>query len=82
MLSLETLNKFWEIHIENALINPEKDVIFKWLQNSVESKDSINIKIDDLILFYRDKLSLLNDANITLGGFQCFKSLFCLINEK
>ena len=64
-MHLETLNKFWSILVENALIHQEKDVIYKWLQNSVETKDSINISIEDLILFYKDKISLLNDSNIT-----------------
>ena len=33
-------------------------------------------------MFFKEKISLLNDPNITVHGFHCFKSLFCLINEK
>jgi hypothetical protein len=54
------------------LINKEKDVIYEWLRNSAESKDAINISIEDLIVFYKEKISAMNDDDISIGGFFCF----------
>ena len=56
--------------------------MFKWLMGASEDEESFHIAIEDLIKFYRDKITILNDEKISVNGFNCFRSLFCLINEK
>ena len=81
-ISHELLCSFWDIIVENALIKNEGDVLYKWLKDVVESKGT-PISNEDLSNFFENKLSTSSFCkNITNEGFNCFKLVFLLINER
>ena len=81
-ISHELLCSFWDIIVETALIKNEGDVLYKWLKDVVEAKGS-PISNEDLTNFFKNKLTTTSFCkNISIEGFNCFKLVFLLINER
>ena len=76
------MNKLWDNLVVNALFEEEKDVLFLWLEEAAQSQAQMNIDIEDLIRFFCEKISILENENITESGFTCFESLCYIVNEK
>ncbi len=81
-ITYDLLNELWTNLVTNSLVEEEQDVMFTWLQESTQSQAELNVNIQDLQKFYIEKISILEDEDITSSGFSCFESLFCIINEK
>ncbi len=76
----EFLSLLWDLLVVEALIPAEKDILFKWLKDFCESKNSNYIQ--EITKFYKDKVIAQNQEvqEMTKEGFNCFKALFCSIN--
>jgi len=82
-LSYDLLSEIWDVIVNDAYIPAERDVVFKWIKESAESKSGFPMPIDDLLRFYKEKMNNQQDTrNATLEGFNCFKNVFLIINEK
>ena len=82
-LTYDLLSKIWDLIINEALLKNERDIVYKWLKESVEYKGGFPMSIDDLIKFFQEKMTDTKDCkNMTIDGFNCFKNIFLLINEK
>ena len=69
--------------MNSALIKAERDVLYKWLKESTESKATFPMSIEDLIRFFKEQMTDDSESkNMTIEGFKCFKNIFLLINEK
>ena len=76
----EFLSVLWDLLVVDALIPGEKDILFRWLKDFCESKNSSYIQ--EITKFYKDKVIAQNQEvkEMTKEGFNCFKALFCSIN--
>lgn len=76
----EFLSVLWDLLVVDALIPGEKDILFKWLKEFCESKNTSYIQ--EITKFYKEKVIAQNQEvqEMTREGFNCFKALFCSIN--
>ena len=76
----EFLSLLWDLLVVDALLPAEKDILFKWLKDFSESKNSTYIQ--EITKFYKDKVIAQNQEvqEMTKEGINCFKALFCSIN--
>lgn len=76
----EFLSVLWDLLVGEALIPGEKDLLFKWLKEFCESKNTSYLQ--EITKFYKDKVIAQNEEvkEMTKEGFNCFKALFCSIN--
>ena len=82
-LTYDTLSELWDVIVVEALLPAERDVIYKWIKETAESKAGFPMSIDDLLKFFQEKMNSSQDyKNMTVEGFSCFKNLFLIINEK
>ena len=82
-LTYDLLSSIWDIIVNEALIQEEPDVIYKWIKATAESKQGFPMSIEDLLKFFNQKMNASQNAsNMTADGFACFKNLFLIINEK
>lgn len=82
-LTFNLLKDIWETVVNNAFIKAERDVLYKWLKESTDSKSTFPMNIDDLIQFFKEKMTDKRESKyMTAEGFNCFRNFFLLINEK
>lgn len=82
-LTFDLLRDIWETVVNNAFIKAERDVLYRWLKESTESKTTFPMSIEDLVRFFKEKMTDESECKyLTSEGFKCFKNLFLLINEK
>lgn len=82
-LKIEVINNIWDELVKSALISKEKDIVYKWFQKISNQSSSLQIKIEDLVTFFAERMCDSKDIqSMTEEGFNCFKSVFCIINEK
>ncbi|EAR94410.2 ubiquitin carboxy-terminal hydrolase (macronuclear) [Tetrahymena thermophila SB210] len=88
-LTLEVISEVWDAVIVEGLIPREKDIIYKWFSelntNNMNNmnQSSQQIKKEDLDIFFHTKLCNEEDLRLmTPEGLNCFKSIFCILNEK
>ena len=82
-LTYDLLSKIWDLIINDALLKNERDIVYKWLKESAESKGGFPMSIEDLTKFFQEKMTDTSDCkNMTIDGFNCFKNIFLLINDK
>ena len=69
--------------MNNSFTKAERDVLYKWLKDSTESKATFPMSIEDLIQFFKEKMTDDEESKrMTSEGFKCFRNIFLLINEK
>ena len=69
--------------MKSSLISKEKDIVYKWFKKISTSNSQLAIKLEDLVQFFNSHMCDSNDMMaMTEEGFNCFKSVFCIINEK
>lgn len=82
-LTFDLLKEIWETIINSAFIKAERDVLYKWLKDSTDSKAAFPMSIEDLIKFFKEKMTDIRESKfMTPEGFYCFRNFFLLINEK
>ena len=81
-ISLELLKDLWDSFVLNPLIPEEKDVLFGWLVKTFDPKNKIKIAIEDLIIFFNEKFKSYHVESVSKEAFECFREMFCIINEK
>ena len=84
-LTYELLSDIWDVIVNNALIPGERDVVYKWVKETAESKSGFPMSIEDLRRFFKEKMSDNESQDcqrMTKEGFKCFKNVFLVINEK
>ena len=70
-MSFETMSSLWKSFIVEALVKEEKDLFFIWMTET-SSSSTFNINIEDLVKFYMDNISFLNNEDISVDGYICF----------
>jgi len=82
-LTYELLSELWDVIVTDALVPSERDVIYKWVKETAESKTGFPMSSNELLKFFKDKMNNQQDCkSMTLEGFNCFKNMFLVINEK
>ena len=75
------LEFIWNELVENSFFSSEKDICYRWIR---ELAENMIVNIDETQQFFTNKM-IINTNNLTelsLDGFNCFKSLFLQINKK
>ncbi|KRW99755.1 Armadillo-type fold [Pseudocohnilembus persalinus] len=81
-LNFEIISRIWSEIIVNALTDSERDVLYEWFSR-ISNQIQLPFSVEDLIRFYDEKMCQIeNLQNITTEGFNCYKSVFCVINER
>ena len=92
-MPVQLLLDIWEELTSNSLISQERDIMYKWFgelnqpqqnyQNSYQIQNKLKIDSKDLESFFNQHMCKEKDlVNLTVEGFQCFKTVFVMINEK
>lgn len=82
-LTYEHLSELWDIMVNQALLPGERDVVYKWIKETAESKSGFPMKSQDLLKFFQEKINNAQSyETMTIEGFNCVKNLFLIINEK
>jgi len=82
-LTYEHLSELWDIMVNEAFLPGERDVVYKWIKETAESKSGFPMSSEDLLKFFQEKINnAQNYENMTIEGFNCVKNLFLIINEK
>ena len=82
-LTYEHLSELWDVMVNEAFLPGERDVVYKWIKETAESKSGFPMSSEDLLKFYQEKINnSQNYESMTIEGFNCVKNLFLIINEK
>ena len=82
-LNYELLSELWDIVVRDALTPSERNAIYKWIQETADSKSGFPMSMEDLIKFFKEKMVPKEDyEKINSEGFDCLKGVFLLVNEK
>lgn len=93
-MPVSLLLDIWQELTSNSLISQERDIMYKWFTELNQSQSNTHVysyqiqnklKIDskDLESFFTEHMCKESDLlNLTVEGFQCFKTVFIMINEK
>jgi len=82
-LTYDLLSGLWDVIVSDALIPGERDIVYKWIKETAESKSGFPMSIEDLLKFFKDNMNNQQDSKaMTPEGFGCFKNVFLVINEK
>ncbi|EGR29725.1 ubiquitin carboxyl-terminal hydrolase family protein, putative, partial [Ichthyophthirius multifiliis] len=92
MLTFEIICSVWDAVVIEGLMQKEKELIYTWFSeintvnnigiNNNNNNSGLSIKHEDLKQFFYVKLSSKEGLDsLTPEGFNCFKSVFCIINE-
>lgn len=85
ILSLDFLDKFWDITITKAITPKEKEISFKWWSLASQKsarQESFTLSESSISHIFVNKMLKEDVVDITIDGYKLFEDFFLSVNEK